>query len=247
MMDNHCGFQQKCAYNHKRRSDSQNTELNTLHEEVNMLKAEIDALKIDFKSALSVRAEIEFLKESVEAIKEEIQQLTNINTDISERIKHVEEEINYETGDECDGDNDLNLSYFNAKLILKNSAQKKRQGYKCDKCDFAGDTELSFKKHINTKHPIQNNEEHEIKSIRIDCTLDGIEGIEDLFQMEILDGEEIYACNVCDQGFDREDEIKKHVLDDHKEIVIEISKDSESKEETKLNVTSGDDDGQYIS
>ena len=65
--------------------------------------------------------------------------------------------------------------------ILKNSVKKKRQEYKCDKCDFAGDTELSFKKHINTKHPIQNNEEHEIKSIRIDCTLDGIEGIEDLF------------------------------------------------------------------
>ena len=34
--------------------------------------------------------------------------------------------------------------------------------------------------------------------------------------MEVLDGEEIYACNVCDQGFDREDEIKKHVLDDHR-------------------------------
>ena len=98
-MDNHCGFQQKCAYNHKRRSDSQNTELNTLHEEVNILKAEIDALKIDFKSALSVRTEIEFLKESVEAIKGEILHLTNINTDISERIKHVEEEIIYDTDD----------------------------------------------------------------------------------------------------------------------------------------------------
>ena len=66
--------------------------------------------------------------------------------------------------------------------------------------------------------------------------------------MEVLDGEEIYACNVCDQGFDREDEIKKHVLDDHKEIVIEISKDSENKEETKLNVKCGDDDYEhYIS
>ena len=81
---------------------------------------------------------------------------------------------------------------------------------------------------MNTKHSLQNNGESEVKLINKDCTLEGFEGIEDLFQIEVLDGEEVYACNVCNEGFDREDEIMKHILDGHKEIVIELSKDSEN-------------------
>ena len=227
MTDNHCGFQ-KCAYNHKRSSNYQNTEINTLHEEVKIMKTEIDALKIDLKLVLSVRAEIECLKESVKDIKEEIQQLKSINIDLIERIKHVEEEIIYDTDDECESDNDINSSYSNAKLFHKESVHNKGQTYKCNKCDFAGHTEVSLKKHRNTKHSLQNNGESEVKLINKDCTLEGFEGIEDLFQIEVLDGEEVYACNVCNEGFDREDEIMKHILDGHKEIVIELSKDSEN-------------------
>ena len=36
------------------------------------------------------------------------------------------------------------------------------------------------------------------------------------------------------------DEIKKHIIEDHKEIIFEINKDMENKEETDLN------DGHYI-
>ena len=37
-MEEHSGFQDKCAYNHKRRYNSQTMEMNTLHEEVKTLK-----------------------------------------------------------------------------------------------------------------------------------------------------------------------------------------------------------------
>ena len=89
-----------------------------------------------------------------------------------------------------------------------------------------------MKKHTNTKHPIQKIEENEIKSKEIDYNLEGIESIEDLFQLEVVDGDELYACNVCDQGFDIEDEIKKHIVDNHKEIMIEISKYMDNKVES---------------
>ena len=82
------------------------------------------------------------------------------------------------------------------------------------------------------KHPLQNMEEEEISSKEIDYNLDGIESIEDLFQLEFLDGDQMYACNVCDQRFDIENEIKKHIIDNHKEIIIEISKNMENKEES---------------
>ena len=45
LVEEPCGFQETCAYNHKKRSNYQNTEINTLHEEVKTLKAELDTLK----------------------------------------------------------------------------------------------------------------------------------------------------------------------------------------------------------
>ena len=59
---------------------------------------------------------------------------------------------------------------------------------------------MSLKKHIDTKHPLQNMEEKKIRSTEIYYNLDGIESIEDLFQLKVLDCDQIFACNVCDQG-----------------------------------------------
>ena len=62
VMEEHFGFQDTCAYNHKRRSDSQNIEINSLHEEVQTLKKEVDTPKTNFKSVLLVRADVDVLK-----------------------------------------------------------------------------------------------------------------------------------------------------------------------------------------
>ena len=131
-----------------------------------------------------------------------------------------------------DNDIDFNLLHSKSKLNYENHLKKIGHELKCDECDFVGNTDLSIKKHVNTKHSIQNIEEQENNSSKTDCTIDGIEGIEDMFQLEILDGEQVYACNVCDQGFDIEDEIKKHIVDNHKEIMIEISKYMDNKVES---------------
>ena len=171
------------------------------------------------------------IQKSVKYIKEEIEQLKSSNTDITERLKHIEEDINDETDDDCDSEIDLNLSRLKYKLPCKSSLEKKGQDLKCDKCDFVGDTELSISKHTNTRHPLQKTEDREINSTRIDCNLEGIEGIDDLFQLEVLHGAQIYACNVCDQGFDKEDEITKHIKEDHTDIMIKISEDMENKED----------------
>ena len=95
-------------------------------------------------------------------------------------------------------------------------------------------TDLFIKKHKNTKHPLQNIEEKS-SSTKKDCNLKGIEEIEGLFQLEVLDGEQVRACNVCKHGFDMEDEIKKHIIKNHKEIISEIGKDMKNNEETNFN------------
>ena len=58
-----------------KRSNYQNTEIDTLHEEVKTLKAELYTFKSYSKSVLSVRAEIEFLQKSVKYMDEEILKL----------------------------------------------------------------------------------------------------------------------------------------------------------------------------
>ena len=46
------------------------------------------------------------------------------------------------------------------------------------------------------------------------------EGVQGLFQFEVLDGEEVFACNVHDEGLDKEDEVSNHITINHKEIQI---------------------------
>ena len=89
------------------------------------MKAELDTLKSNFKSVLSVRAEIEFLKKSVKDMKEEMQQLKTKNIDVKERVKHVEEEIENVSDDESDSE--VDLSPVKAKLTYENSLKQKGQ------------------------------------------------------------------------------------------------------------------------
>ena len=137
-----------------------------------------------------------------------MKQLRTKNIDIEKRIKHVEEEIKDVSDDESDSE--VDFSPVKAKLTYENSLKQKGQEFKCDKCDYVGQTKLFIKKHKNTKHPLKTIEE-KCSSIKVDCTLKGIEHIENLFQLEILDDEQVYASNVCNHGFDMEDKIKKHL------------------------------------
>ena len=111
----------------------------------------------------------------------------------------------------------------------------------CCKCNFVGETYFSLKKHINTKHEpqsIETNNKEEEKFIETDCVLDGID---DLFQIEIIEGEEVYACNVCDEGFDRNDEIRRHISTYHKEILTQINKEMNEVEESDQEDRSSDE------
>ena len=35
---------------------------------------------------------------------------------------------------------------------------------------------------------------------------------QDFFQIEIMDGKTVYACNICDEGFEHMKEIEEHVV-----------------------------------
>ena len=50
-----CGFGEKCAYSHQMRSSSLSRENQNVHEEVRILKAEVETLKEAIKSLIYIR------------------------------------------------------------------------------------------------------------------------------------------------------------------------------------------------
>ena len=43
-----------------------------------------------------------------------------------------------------------------------------------------------------------------------------------MFQMEIVEGQEVFACNICDKRFDFIVEANKHIADAHEDILNHI-------------------------
>ena len=39
--------------------------------------------------------------------------------------------------------------------------------------------------------------------------------MEDYFQIEIVDGETVFVCNICNIGLDNEKEVTKYIRDNH--------------------------------
>ena len=74
------------------------------------------------------------------------------------------------------------------------------------KCDFACIGEITMRKHVNTKHESVPSDVGEgIK----DKTWEGaVTDIKDFYQIEINDGETLFACNICKKSVDNEHSIK---------------------------------------
>ena len=95
-----------------------------------------------------------------------------------------------------------------------------------------------MKKHMNTKHGSlhKDNDEHESKEERNEESLDA--DLEDLFQIEVVDGEIFYVCNICNKGVDNENMIKRHMHGNHGDLKnhvqdSDIHADAESNERGK--------------
>ena len=116
------------------------------------MKAKIDTLKMNIKTVLSVRAEVESLQISVNYIKDDIQQLTGATWDIAERLKQVE--INDQNDDDYDSEIDMSLFQLKDNLTCESHVKEKGQDLKCGKCDFVGKTDLSIRQHTNTGNPL---------------------------------------------------------------------------------------------
>ena len=208
MIEGHCHFAEKCAYAHQKKSNSQNGYDDTVHDDVEKLKVEVDCLKVIIKSLMKNRKEEEVLVKSIKDMKEEIKILSASNKYIKKQIDLIED----------DSDEESDSTVVNQSDEIE--VQKNIVDFKCSKSDFVGIFHVTLMKHVNTKHALvllESDDQDE------DLFLD-------LFQMEVLEGEEVYACNICNEGFDTIDEVKKHISSDHKETLFQIKENIEEEE-----------------
>ena len=210
-----CGFGEKCAYNHKTRLNLHGVDNDDIHEDVKKLREEVKQLKITLEVITSIQREGEILKDSIKELEEDIKLLKTSNKALVKRITELEEDLTDESFEESN-------SFEHENQIKETTLE-----LKCLKCDFTANTELSLKKHINTKHApkydqLANPEESD--ATETECSFEGFEDIDDMFQLEIVEDEQVFACNICNEGFDKHDEIKKHIEENHKDIIIQIRK-----------------------
>ena len=56
-----------------------------------------------------------------------------------------------------------------------------------------------------------------------------------MFQIKIIEGEQVFDCNICNEGFDQDAEIKYHIEEKHSEIIIQIAINLVESEKRKFN------------
>ena len=84
----------------------------------------------------------------------------------------------------------------------KNKGRKEH--IKCSECEYICNRKTTLKKHINTKHQITNEASGDAESES--------KWEFDFFRLKIVSDEEVYECNLCDEGLDSEYEVKEHLL-----------------------------------
>ena len=68
-----------------------------------------------------------------------------------------------------------------------------------------------------------------IKLDFIECGLDE-EDLDEWFQTEVVQGETVYVCNLCDKGFEDINKLKKHLICKHKDAIVVLSSNAVRKD-----------------
>ena len=203
-----CQIGQKCAYDHKIRSNNDIEEIKSLKEDVTNLKAEMDAMKDTLNYLVSLRQDRTKLEKDVADIKDQIKVILVESRETVARIKELEDDLEEDTDEETKEE-----SVSPPEKIQETTGA---DVFKCEKLDFTTTGNIMFKKHMNTKHPKvldgnRNTNENSDNSENITDDYDDI----DLFSLEVVGNDILCVCNLCDTGLDNESELTKHLNKQH--------------------------------
>ena len=141
IMEGFCRRGQTCAYNHKYRFSYDKEEVTSLQEDVRNLNAEIKVMKETINSFISIKLKASDIQKDVIDIKKDNKKLSEENGKSVLQITALEEELLDETDEEV-YEEAANDPQKNPEKVLK-----------CEMCENTTTNNITFKKHMNTKHP----------------------------------------------------------------------------------------------
>ena len=176
-----CKFGKDCSYVH--RENVNKGEINELTEELKNIKTEMNVLKNTVNSLNQIKEEGKVIKNMIRSLTDDIEQIKVQNIKIYQNIKALEEDF-----DDCSSEDPFSHEVREDEETI----EKEGMQMKCITCEFCTESEITMRKHINTKH---SKEDTEFESTKYDFMIDK----DDMFQIEIVEGNMVYACNICDE------------------------------------------------
>ena len=82
-------------------------------------------------------------------------------------------------------------------------------------------------KEKNVEDKTNEQDDNESSENEEKCKESVIVDLEDYYQIEFVNGEPIFVCNICNEGLDTETEITKHIKDKHESIMSDDLNDSD--------------------
>ena len=245
-IDKFCKFGEECAYRHPQDKSEEVHKLTARNKlEIDKLKEEVKELKSEIKCLTALTRQFVQQPEDITREKNLKKEESIPNILVKSKFKCDKCECSFKkevTLQKHKNTKHAEPTEIETKILGKAKlghvpAEKPDKEINADTLTTKGEvneTEVQVNKPLNTEHPNEYVEamSHEDGILLTDNS--GFEGIDDMFQIEILEGEPVFACNICNEGFDQDYEIRKHVEEDHNEIVIQITTALEENEEREF-------------
>ena len=272
---------EKCAYSHDK--EGNDLIIENMENQLSALKHEVEEMNKSNKQKLDlVRVEAGAnskqlcqLMKTVADIVQRLEIMDEWQKDTTERDVHVDEPTDETEVKTCDdhkkktkADSDNQEEMIDMEKVTatskdkrneteETSAEVQKEKYKCEKCDFISNKEITMNKHKNTKHvqKLSGKEcslcedsfttEMELKK-HIDEHIDEIENLD---IVSLTNGHDLFECNLCSFESGLGDSIRKHIIDHvlpqrHEEATNLPEK--EVRPLYKCLLDEYDDDGNYI-
>ena len=238
-LENFCKFGKECSYVHNTKEHSKICKdvHDDILEDMKNLKAEVDLIKKTVQSLSEIKKEGKIIKKSIEALKKDINDIKAENIKISKKVSTIEEDMESETDENSDADEIESHDETEIRELLSCIYCKthfgKRKYYeshmenhegdgiiKCLKCLYSCESKVTLIKHMNTKHPHSSSKNSETVTEEEDFeNYCDIEDDSQLYCIEMVNDEPVWACNLCSEGLDSEEEMIIHMKECHERIV----------------------------
>ena len=182
--NNYCQFGSGCGFNHSETLSKEEFEI--LRLEVMNVKAEIETLKNTVKVLSVNKEEEQVLTKEIKLLKEETGNIQLDDHKMLQKIEQFEEDL-------TDSEDD-----FKDIGTATNT---------CEECNFTCTGEITMRKHVNTKHgSLLKSTDQSAEGLTNKCA---VSDFDDFFQIEVVDGETLYVCNICNEVVESEYDIRQ--------------------------------------